>query len=80
MHHSRIMAININDQLRRELEDAAFDRRMGLCTFISEILEVHAATRRMPKVRCQAPAPGNATQEPQGFPWPADTYRFHGPR
>ena len=74
------MVINLSEPLLKELEDAAFRSKMGLPTYVTEVLEVHAATRRLPKVCCQAPAPGSATREPVDFPWPADTYRVHGPR
>lgn len=75
------MTVDLASPLLEELEAAAAEAKLTLHSYVAEILESHAASRRLPKFQSRrgplGVLQGDSHAEDRGFPWPADTYRVH---
>jgi hypothetical protein len=70
---------DIPDELFSEFQTQADKVKMTLHGYVAEVLEAHAAERRLPKVPLSLRGSGGESSRNQ-FPWPAETYRMHLPR
>ena len=82
---SASMMVFLAVPLLEELKDAASRARIALDSYCAEVLESHAASRRLPQFRSSSPERarrGSAVSRDGGedtFPWPETTCRVHLP-
>ena len=74
------MTVDISAPLLEALEAGTLESKLTLVAYVAEVLESHAATRRLPRVQ-RTLGSGRRTESPgDSFPWPVDTYRMHLPK
>jgi hypothetical protein len=76
------VTVDLAAPLLEELEVAAAAAKLTLPAYVAEVLECHAASRRLPKIQSGGKPLGVLLRESSGedkvaFPWPADTYRVY---